>query len=124
VTIEDLLEEIVGEIQDETDVELPMVEVISPSEVHVDARVSLDDINDLLKTDWEAEDSDTIGGFVYEQLGRIPNPGDSVQIGHFTITVLSTEGARIKQLSIVHQLPPEEAGQAPQDNFDPTSVAS
>ncbi len=108
VTIEDLLEEIVGEIQDEYDVEPQMIEVVSDREVLVDARVDLDDINDLLRMKWEAEDSDTIGGFVYEQLGRIPNPGDSVQIGDLVITVLSTEGTRLKQLSIVRQQPPEE----------------
>lgn len=108
VTIEDLLEEIVGEIQDEYDVEPQMVETISEQEVRVDARVSLDDINDLLKVEWEAEDSDTIGGFVYEQLGRIPDPGETVQIGNHVIQVLSTEGTRLKQLSIIYT-PPVEA---------------
>ncbi|MBF6614433.1 MAG: HlyC/CorC family transporter [Chloroflexi bacterium] len=105
VTIEDLLEEIVGEIQDEYDIEPQMIEQISDNEVRVDARVSLDDINHLLNVNWEAEDSDTIGGFVYEQLGRIPEPGNAVQVGSFVINVLSTEGARLKQLSIVRQQP-------------------
>ena len=108
VTIEDLLEEIVGEIQDEYDVEPPMIEVVNENEVHVDARVSLDDINELLNVQWQAEDSDTVGGFVYEQLGRIPNPGDKVQIGYHIITVLSTEGTRLKQLSIVRLQPQVE----------------
>ena len=108
VTIEDLIEEIVGEIQDEYDVEPQMVEQISENEIKVDARLPLDDINDLLGTNWEAEDSDTIGGFVYEQLGRIPRPGDQVQIGDYVISVLSTEGARLKQLSIVRTAPPED----------------
>lgn len=111
VTIEDLLEEIVGEIQDEYDVEPPMIEQISDNEWHVDARVDLDDINDMLGTRWEAEDSDTIGGFVYEQLGRVPNPGDSVHIDpQHTITVLSTEGTRLKQLAVVHTHPEQEVG--------------
>ena len=110
VTIEDLIEEIVGEIQDEYDVEPQMIQHISDQEVHVDARVPLDDINDLLYVNWEAEDSDTVGGFVYEQLGRIPEPGENVQIGGFVITVLSIEGARLKQLSIVRAAPPEGAG--------------
>ena len=111
VTIEDLIEEIVGEIQDEYDVEPPMIQHVSNQEVHVDARVPLDDINDLLNVNWEAEDSDTIGGFVYEQLGRIPEPGENVQIGDFVITVLSIEGARLKQLSIVRATPPEGASE-------------
>jgi putative hemolysin len=108
VTIEDLLEEIVGEIQDEYDVEPPMIERVGKYQFNVDARMSLDDVNELLGTKWEAEDSDTIGGFVYEQLGRIPNPGDTVQVGEYVITVLSTEGARLKQLSIVRLRPQEE----------------
>ena len=111
VTIEDLLEEIVGEIQDEYDVEPPMIQRISDQEVHVDARVPLDDINDLLHVNWEAEDSDTIGGFVYEQLGRIPEPGESIQVGNYVVTVLSIEGARLKQLSIVRAAPLEEEGE-------------
>ncbi|HUP28084.1 MAG TPA: hemolysin family protein [Chloroflexia bacterium] len=107
VTIEDLIEEIVGEIQDEYDVEPQMIEQVSDVEVHVDARVPLDDINDLLHVTWEAEDSDTVGGFVYEQLGRIPQPGESVEVGNYVITVLSTEGTRLKQLSIVRLQPVE-----------------
>jgi CBS domain containing-hemolysin-like protein len=108
VTIEDLLEEIVGEIQDEYDVEQPMFERVSEYETTMDARVPLDDVNDMLGTNWVSEDSDTIGGFVYEKLGRIPNPGDTVQQGNYVITVQSTEGARIKQLSIVKERPPED----------------
>ncbi|MDQ3704382.1 MAG: hemolysin family protein [Chloroflexota bacterium] len=112
VTIEDLLEEIVGEIRDEYDVEPQMVEVISDTEAHVDARVPLDDINELFHVQWEAEDSDTIGGFVYEQLGRVPDPGDALQVDHHTITVLSTEGTRIKQLAIIRHGPEEAEDQA------------
>ncbi|HST03521.1 MAG TPA: hemolysin family protein [Chloroflexia bacterium] len=108
VTIEDLIEEIVGEIQDEYDVEPQMIERVSDREINVDARVPLDDINDVLGTQWEAEDSDTVGGFVYEQLGRIPEPGDAVELGQYVITVLSTEGARLKQLSILDATPTDE----------------
>ncbi|MFL5733250.1 MAG: hemolysin family protein [Chloroflexia bacterium] len=115
VTIEDLLEEIVGEIQDEYDVEPAMIEWVDDREVRVDARVPLDDINDMLNTDWKAEDSDTVGGFVYEQLGRIPDPGETVSVGDYEIKVLSTEGARLKQLSIIRQEspPPSDEQQVP-----------
>lgn len=113
VTIEDLLEEIVGEIQDETDAETPMVQIISEFEARVDARLPLDDVRDLFNVAWEAEDSDTIGGFVYEQLGRIPVPDDTVQAGaDYTITVLSVEGARLKQLSIVRNRTAAATGEA------------
>lgn len=115
VTIEDLLEEIVGEIRDEYDVEPQMINVMSDTEVHVDARVPLDDINEVLGVRWEAEDSDTVGGFVYEQMGRVPDPGDTLQRGNHTITVLNTEGARIKQLSIVRQAPEETENAAQEE---------
>ncbi len=108
VTIEDLIEEIVGEIQDEYDVEPQMYERVNENQFTVDARLPLDDMNELLGTNWEAEDSDTIGGFVYEQLGRIPTPGDTVTIGDYMISVMSTEGARLKQLSIVRSTPQED----------------
>jgi CBS domain containing-hemolysin-like protein len=85
-----------------------MIERVSDREIKVDARVPLDDINDVLGTQWEAEDSDTAGGFVYEQLGRIPEPGDTMELGQYVITVLSTEGARLKQLSIVDATPTDE----------------
>lgn len=116
VTIEDLIEEIVGEIQDEYDVEPQMMQRVSENEVHVDARVPLDDVNDLLHVNWEAEDSDTIGGFVYEQLGRIPEPGEGVQVGNYVITVLSIEGARLKQLSIVRVGLPSGSGSVEEES--------
>lgn len=108
VTMEDIVEEIVGEIQDEYDTEPQMVERINDNEVRVDARVPLDDMNDMLGTEWEAEDSDTIGGFVFEQLGRIPRPGDQVEIGNYVINVLTAEGARLKQLSVVRLTPEDD----------------
>jgi putative hemolysin len=80
VTIEDLLEEIVGEIQDEYDTEAPDFERISPDEVLVDARLNLGDVNDFFRTHWESEDIETIGGFVYDKLGRIPEEGDHLAV--------------------------------------------
>ncbi len=72
VTIEDLLEEIVGEIQDEYDKETPEFERVGPDEVWVDARLSLENVNEFFKTRWESEDIQTVGGFVYDKLGHIP----------------------------------------------------
>ncbi|MER3514819.1 MAG: HlyC/CorC family transporter, partial [Chloroflexota bacterium] len=68
VTIEDILEEIVGEIQDEYDVaEEPAVEQVGPDEYIFDARVDLDDVNDLLGTQLPKELGETLGGFIYGQ---------------------------------------------------------
>jgi putative hemolysin len=100
VTIEDLVEEIVGEIQDEYDVEPALLEELSPTEWRCDARLPLDDLNDLLGTQLEGADVETVGGLVQERLGRIPAVGDSITEGDIVITVLSTEGLRIKQLNI------------------------
>jgi putative hemolysin len=80
VTIEDLLEEIVGEIQDEYDVETPSFERISPDEVWLDARLNLDEVNEFFNTKWESEDIETIGGFVYDKLGRIPVERDALVV--------------------------------------------
>ena len=103
VTIEDLLEEIVGEIQDEYDVEEPSVQVISDGELLADARTSVDDINDLAGLHLSSEDSDRIGGLVYEQLGRVPTVGDEVHLPDgVTITVLSVEGLGPRRLRITY----------------------
>ncbi len=100
VTIEDLVEEIVGEIQDEYDVEPVLLEEIRPSEWRCAARLPLDDLNDALGTQLEGADVETVGGLVQERLGRIPIVGDSISEGDIAITVLATEGLRVKQLAI------------------------
>lgn len=105
VTIEDLLEEIVGEIQDEYDVEEATIERVSEDEAIVDARVSLDAVNELFDLDLESEDYDTIGGFVYHHLGKVPAPGDECQADGLSLQVLSVAGRRIRKLR-VKKLPP------------------
>ena len=78
VTVEDVLEEIVGEIVDEYDTEEVEVERVSDEEAIVDARLAIDDLNDLFGTDVENEDFDTVGGLVFSLLGRLATPGDRV----------------------------------------------
>ena len=100
-TIEDLLEEIVGEIQDEYDVEEPSVRFEGEGDLGADARVLLDDLNDLTGLRLASEESDRIGGLVYERLGRVPKVGDEVRLDDkVTITVLSVEGLRPRQLRL------------------------
>jgi len=107
VTVEDLLEEIVGEIHDEFDSGEAQIKKISDGEFHIDARIDIDDLRDTLGIEFEGEGFDTIGGFVLHQLGKIPSPSDSLQYNGFNIEVLSTVGRRIKTLK-VKELPPEE----------------
>ena len=101
VTIEDLLEEIVGEIQDEYDSEEPIYEVISDEEYVLSARINLDDLAKLLSAEFPNEDSDTLGGLIYDHLGRVPSPGDVLDYDGLQITVLSVEGRRINKVRVV-----------------------
>ena len=102
VTVEDLIEEIVGEIADEYDpVEVDVLRV-SDDEVIVDAGLPIDDLNELFGTAIEGEDFDTVGGLVLARLGRIAAPGDEVESedGPLSLRVLSVLGRRIKRVRV------------------------
>jgi putative hemolysin len=103
VTIEDLLEEIVGEIQDEYDTEEPFVEFISDGEYVFDARLDLDDLNRLMDVDLPTDESDTLGGFIYTELGKVPAVGDQVFFADMGFTVESVSGRRIKKVRVERQ---------------------
>jgi putative hemolysin len=110
VTIEDLLEEIVGEIQDEYDVEEPMVVRLSPDEARLDGRADVDELRNLFDFDLTLEDSeeyDTVGGLVYHRVGSVPSPGDRVELDGITLTVESTDGRRVGKVLAVRR-PPED----------------
>jgi CBS domain containing-hemolysin-like protein len=100
VTIEDVLEEIVGEIQDEYDREEAPIQRLTETEAVLDARVSVDALNEMFQLEIEGEDFDTLGGFVYHELGRMPAPGDEVNSDGVTMRVLSVLGHRIKKVRV------------------------
>ena len=101
VTIEDLLEEIVGEIRDEYDEhEEVRIQKIDEHESVVDARVSIRDVNEALDLHLDVDELDTLGGLVYHELGKVPAEGDEVRVNGCLVTVLSTEGRRIKKLRV------------------------
>lgn len=110
VTIEDVLEEIVGEIQDEYDREESRVERVSENEAILDARVSIRDLNEILDLELSDEEFDTLGGLVYGRLGKVPVPGDSVQEDGATFTVLDTHGKRIRKVRVVVNRPAPTVG--------------
>jgi putative hemolysin len=87
VTIEDVLEEIVGEIRDEHDVEEQPIEREGDRRFWVSARVTLDELSDALEHDLRHEDVSTVGGLVYELLGRVPRNGEQLSIGPFRVVV-------------------------------------
>ncbi len=108
VTIEDLIEEIVGEIQDEYDTEEPMIVPLSDDQARVDGRASIDDLMEHFDLQSEIEDReeyDTVGGLVYHRIGGIPKVGDTVEIDDaLTLTVESTDGRRVgKLLAVRHR---------------------
>ncbi len=109
VTIEDVLEEIVGEIVDEHDEALVEgIRVIDERTSESLARVHVDEINQRLSLDLDEEgDFDTIGGFVFSELGRIPTVGESVTCGNVRITVLEVTRRRIERVRI-ERLDPEQ----------------
>jgi CBS domain containing-hemolysin-like protein len=101
ITIEDLIEEIVGEIQDEYDVEEEMIQEVNDHEALFDARVSIRDVNDTLDLDIEDEDFDTLGGLLYHELGKVPNVGDEVRVDGAVVTVLTTTGRRVRKVRVM-----------------------
>jgi len=100
ITMEDIVEEIVGEIEDELDQEKPRVIRVDRDTIIVDAGMSLDIASDLLKVKLEGDGFDTLGGFLYEGFGKIPVPGDELIWDNIQLKVLSTTGRRIRKVSI------------------------
>jgi putative hemolysin len=112
VTIEDLLEEIVGEIQDEYDVEEPIVVRLSDHEARVDGRADVDELLELFDLDLKLEDAeeyDTVGGLVYHRIGGVPAPGDTVDVEGLRLTVETTDGRRVGKVLVtrVHPKAPD-----------------
>ena len=103
VTIEDLLEEIVGEIQDEFDEEEPMKVLVRDGEAILDGRADIDQLGELVNPALELEDDeeyDTVGGFVYHRIGRVPVVGDTVPVDPFKITVIKVTGRRVGKVRV------------------------
>jgi putative hemolysin len=101
VTLEDLLEEVVGEISDEYDVdELPRVEHLGPHEWRVDARMPIDELNEELQLDFPRGDWDTLGGLLIDTFERVPNRGESIEIGSYRAWVEQTSGRRVTRVRI------------------------
>jgi CBS domain containing-hemolysin-like protein len=104
VTIEDLLEEIVGEIRDEYDEgEEPMIKPLGENEYDIDSRTLIDDVNELLEVELSNAESDTLGGLVYNQLGRVPTPGEVVEVEGVHMQVLSVQDRRIGRIRVKRQ---------------------
>jgi CBS domain containing-hemolysin-like protein len=103
VTLEDLLEEIVGEIEDEFDLPDESIEQVDEDTIRVDGTFPIDDFNERFHTDLPVEDYHTLAGFVFGLLGRQPEVGDDVSHDGMRFDVLEVEGSRIDKLAVTFE---------------------
>ncbi|HEY8174968.1 MAG TPA: hemolysin family protein [Gemmatimonadaceae bacterium] len=109
VTIEDILEEIVGEIRDEYDEEEPSIKQEGREHFWVSGGVTLSDLSELLGTDFQREDLTTVAGLVYDTFGRVPRPGESKRIDGFRVVVERVRRRRIERVYFERLVPlPED----------------
>nr|WP_244270468.1 hemolysin family protein [Proteiniborus ethanoligenes] len=101
ITIEDLIEEIVGDIEDEYDKEVKEIEVIKEDEYLVYGNIKIEDINDMIGTNIESEDFDSIGGFVMGLLGKVPESGETIEHDNIKFIIEYVEKNRIERLRII-----------------------
>jgi len=100
VTVEDIVEEIVGEVADEYDSSDLHIEQLSPNHFVVSGRMRLDDLNEQLKLRLSADEVDTIGGFLASQLGRIPKPGEKLTLQDLTLTARRVVRNRVLEVDL------------------------
>ena len=100
VTIEDLLEELVGEIADEYDEEEPMVVSHDDGSYLIDARLDIDELGELIGTPIPDEDWDTVGGLILGLAGRVPAEGEAFEYNRHTLTVEKVQGRRVSQIRL------------------------
>lgn len=112
VTVEDLLEEIVGEIYDEYDIEQTTVEWVDERTMIVDAKLSVDEVSELLGQELPGGDYDTVGGLLYSRFGDVPSHGESIAVDGIQFVVERLDGHRITKVRVISppaEGPPEEA---------------
>jgi CBS domain containing-hemolysin-like protein len=122
VTIEDLVEEIVGDIQDEYDREEVLFERVNENEYIFDAKISIDDFNEVMDMELESEYYDTLGGFLYDKLDKIPVAGDTITFDNLVFTVLTTRGRRITKVRVVRKQPETGTSSVQQQEEDHKSA--
>jgi CBS domain containing-hemolysin-like protein len=105
VTLEDLIEELVGEIVDEFDQEEPMIEPLSDGSVRVNARMSVDELNDLLHAELPEGDWNTVGGLMFHLLGHVPVEGEQVTADGHVLRAERVQGRRIGRVRIASATP-------------------
>jgi len=107
VTLEDILEEIVGEIRDEHDYETPLIEQISPDSYKVAGRINLEDLEEAVGVSLPTEEVDTLGGFLYNLIERVPEEGEEIDYQGMRFRIHRLDGQRIAEVHL--ELPGREA---------------
>jgi len=113
VTVEDLLEEIVGEIQDEYDLEEKPIQLVDDRTAVVNARIHLDEVSELLGVRLPQDEVDTVAGLVYSLFGRVPTPGETIELPGIALRVEKTLGQRITRVRITRTTPAPQEEAAP-----------
>jgi len=111
-TLEDIVEEIVGEIRDEFDDEEPSVRELPDGAYSMDGRIPIGEVNEALGTDFESQDFETVGGLVLGRLGRVPEIGDEVRLDGYLLRVDGVDGPRVAQVVV------REAAEEQEDDPD------
>lgn len=112
VTLEDIVEEIIGEIRDEYDQrEEAFSQQVGPDEYLCSGRMPLDEFNELMNIDLPDEEADTLGGFIYSQIGRVPVGGESLRIADLLLTVEQVARRRIRLVRASRSAPPAETSE-------------
>ena len=127
ITIQDIIEELIGEVQDEFDIEAPMVQETDDGGFSVDGSARMDELEELLGLEVPEEGFPTLGGRVFERLQRRPRIGDRVEIGNFDAQILEVDGMRISRVLLVPRVSgaaaPEADGGPNGDNGAPPEDA-
>ncbi len=116
VTLEDLIEEIVGDIQDEYDDESPLVHVLSSTTSILDGKMNLNDVNDRMALDLPEDEADTIGGFVFSLIGHQAEQGERARWNNIDFVVEASDGRRITKVRIIRNAASHDGKDDDKDN--------
>ncbi|MGI6606850.1 MAG: hemolysin family protein [Peptococcia bacterium] len=123
VTLEDLIEEIMGDIQDEHDSEEPLVQYLDQDLIEINGGMRIEELNEYLDTDLQFEEADTVGGLVFSLLDRVPVEGDQVEIAGLEMTVWAMDGHRIEKIRISKVKTSEQSAPENGQNVPPEAQA-
>jgi len=108
VTMEDVVEEVVGEIIDEYDKEIKLFEITEDNTVIADGNINIEKINHILNIEIPENDFETLGGFIFDLLGRVPKKGEKIKYQNFQMVIERVAKNRIRRVKIIKKLPKPE----------------